>query len=171
MSPHAPPLPRPPGAPRPDGHPPRWSLISTVAADRRPLFGQVIRERMHLNVLGQIVLEEWSRAAYLRPWLVLDAFVIMPDHVHGLLSWAEAPVTPSTVRERFACSLGAFVGGFKAATARRIRLTRLLPPGAAIWARGYEERVIHRSERLERVRRYLANEPVRWLGRREGGRA
>ena len=50
-----------------------------------PLFGHVKRGRMYLNRCGKIVAEEWEHTSELREAVSLDTFIVMPDHVHGLL--------------------------------------------------------------------------------------
>lgn len=60
-------------------------FVTTNTKDRAPLFGAVERGRMHLNARGKIVMEEWQRTGDLRAEVSLDTFIVMPDHVHGLL--------------------------------------------------------------------------------------
>ncbi len=49
------------------------------------LFGEVAAGSIVLNPMGQVVEEEWLRTAEIRPNVELDAFVIMPNHVHGIV--------------------------------------------------------------------------------------
>lgn len=60
-------------------------FVTTNTRKRVPLFGHVERGRMCLNRYGEIVAEEWERTGELREAVSLDAFIVMPDHVHGLL--------------------------------------------------------------------------------------
>jgi putative transposase len=62
-------------------------FITIVTQDRECLFGEVIDGEMHLNNFGKIVWEEWYRTAKLRPNIVLieDEFVVMPNHIHGII--------------------------------------------------------------------------------------
>jgi REP element-mobilizing transposase RayT len=52
---------------------------------RRHLFGQIVGGVMRCSPAGDIVWEEWRRTEALRADVVLDAFVVMPDHVHGII--------------------------------------------------------------------------------------
>ncbi len=63
----------------------RAYFAATNTRKRVPLFGVVERSRMYLNAFGKVVAEEWTRTGELRDEVSLDAFVVMPDHVHGLL--------------------------------------------------------------------------------------
>ena len=44
---------------------------------------------MCLNEYGKVVEEEWAQTAIVRPYVVLDAFVVMPNHVHGVIIIAD----------------------------------------------------------------------------------
>lgn len=79
----------PPGARsrRFDGHDYRGGVyfVTTNTRKRIPLFGSVECGRMYLSDYGKIAAEEWQRTGDLRDEVSLDAFIVMPDHVHGLL--------------------------------------------------------------------------------------
>ncbi len=50
-----------------------------------PIFGQIVNAVMMLNEIGNIVNDEWYRTPRIRPNVELDEFVIMPDHIHGII--------------------------------------------------------------------------------------
>ncbi len=58
-------------------------------------------------------------------------------------------------------SLGAIVGSFKAATAKRINNMRG-SPGAPVWQRNYYEHIIRDEGDLARIRQYIRDNPARW---------
>ncbi|HOV61199.1 MAG TPA: transposase [Candidatus Hydrogenedentes bacterium] len=60
-------------------------FITICTANRKCLFGKVVDCQMRLNETGRIVRDEWLQTAALRPGVVLDAFVVMPNHVHGII--------------------------------------------------------------------------------------
>ena len=60
-------------------------FVTLCTAHRECLFGEVVNGEMHLSDVGKIVLEEWTQTAIIRPNVELDAFVIMPNHVHGII--------------------------------------------------------------------------------------
>jgi REP element-mobilizing transposase RayT len=60
-------------------------FVTVCACDRRCLFGTVKRGRVDLALCGQIVVEEWRRSEEIRDEVVLDAFVVMPNHLHGIV--------------------------------------------------------------------------------------
>ncbi len=60
-------------------------FLTLCAQDRRCLFGDVVDGVVRLNALGEIVAREWMHTADIRPEMKLDAYVIMPNHLHGLV--------------------------------------------------------------------------------------
>jgi REP element-mobilizing transposase RayT len=69
--------------------------------------------------------------------------------------------TPSTAQERRRMLLPKVIGYFKMNTAKRANLLRALP-GEPFWQRDYYEHVIRNRVELERIRDYIANNPLKW---------
>src|ERR1041384_2791761 len=64
-------------------------FVTICVHHRECLFGEVVDGSIVLKDLGKIVATEWRRTAEIRPNLTVDEFVVMPNHLHGLL-WMEA---------------------------------------------------------------------------------
>ena len=73
-------------------------FVTTNTHRNRCLFGRIVQGRMVLNPLGRIVAEEWRRSEELRDTIVLDAFVVMPNHVHGIVCIVPPGVTDVSPR-------------------------------------------------------------------------
>ena len=98
------------------------------------------------------------------PGITLDAFVLMPNHIHGIIFINESDVEATGgspirrgPRQR---SLGLFLNGFKSATTKRIN--DLQRTGLSVWQRNYYEHVIRDEDSLRRIREYIVNNPARW---------
>jgi putative transposase len=119
---------------------------------------------MELTETGRIVVEEWERTLAVRPNVDLDAFIVMPDHLHGIIVATrrddEAPMPDSGRLHSPTRTIGAIVRGFKAAVVRRV--------GAPIWQRNYYEHTIRGDADLDRIRQYIIGNPGRWEERRRG---
>lgn len=148
---------------------------------REWMFGEVVDDAMQLNVYGEIVMNEWQHTGN-RGFVELDAFVVMPNHVHGIIvinhpyqatasgvgAQHAAPlhvpkrkpggITPNNVAPG---SLGAIVRGFKSAVTRQINLKRNTP-GAPVWQRNYWERIIRDEREWNWIRQYIATNPAKW---------
>ena len=152
----------------------RGAYFVTIATQGREcLFGEVVDGEMVLSDFGNVVVEEWERTAQLRPYVRLDAFVVMPNHVHGIIWIVDddtamvvgaqrrcAPTTPPNVLPR---SLGAIVRAFKSAVTKRINLMRETP-GAPVWQRNYYERIVRNEQELNATRQYILDNPINWQG-------
>jgi REP element-mobilizing transposase RayT len=90
--------------------------------------------------------------------VTLDEWVLMPNHLHGLLVFASAGQPPASQQPR-ANSLGAVVRSYKAAVARTVRQAGY---SRFAWQRGYYEHVVRLEADLERIRAYIRNNPAQW---------
>ena len=140
----------------------------TVCTDGRELlFGEVKDDEMALNELGRIAEEEWLQSARIRIEIELDALVVMPNHVHGIViigdnpRRGDRPVARGGPRPR---SLGAMMAGFKSAATRRINTMRGTP-GASVWQRNYYEHIVRNQATLDRIRQYITDNPAGWMER------
>ena len=59
----------------------------TVCVDKRIcLFGEIVNGIMQVNNLGKTVQEEWLKTAAIRPQVILDEYVVMPNHFHAIVT-------------------------------------------------------------------------------------
>jgi REP-associated tyrosine transposase len=147
-------------------------FITICAYGREPLF--------NTPSFREIVENAW-RAIPAHPHaadVTLDEFVIMPDHVHGILvidgdGGAEDRGRPAVASDDdhrgcgvvsasqclLSGSIGAIVGNFKSLVARRINTVRGTP-GANVWQRGFYDRIIRDDQEMMAVRAYIRNNPT-----------
>jgi len=64
---------------------PNWYYITICTHDRENIFGKIQRSKMILNEFGKIVDEEWLKTKEIRKNIDLDYYVIMPNHLHGII--------------------------------------------------------------------------------------
>lgn len=153
---------------------PRWYFITTNTYRRTPHFGTIEDGRMIRSRAGEIVAEEWQRTEELRDNVELDAFIVMPSHVHGLirlvdprltgLEMSPLPTEDGTPLREFgnavAHSLSTIVGCFKAAATRRIhRLDGW--KHVEVWQSRFHDHIVPDQEALHRIRRYIRTNPQR----------
>lgn len=129
----------------------RWDSIK---------LGHVIKGKKHPNENGVIVSRCWHDLVNHYQWIVLDAFVVMPNHIHGIIFLME----PS--REDKGPSLATVVGSFKSYSARRIN-ERLKRAGNPVWQTSFYDRVIRDEVELDKFRNYIMTNPLRWSLKRD----
>ena len=123
--------------------------------------------KMRLNNRGKVVEEEWIRAAVLRPYVELDSFVVMPNHIHGITCIRDngrntARLAPTFGRfgRPLPSSLPTIIGAFKSACTRRIN--EMEKTTGVVWQRNYYEHIIRNESELSRIREYIGNNAGRW---------
>jgi putative transposase len=108
--------------------------------------GVVRAARMIEHSAGSIVRSTWGHLPARFPGVKTDAFVVMPDHIHGIIVLNGGP------------TLGQVVGAFKSMSARAIN--RELERQGPVWQRGYYEHIVRDRDDLNRIRRYINTNPA-----------
>jgi putative transposase len=154
---------------------PGWYFVTICTEGRVRLFGDVLHGEVHLTPEGRIVDRQVRALPRQNRRVELDAFVVMPDHVHLIIGLAGAAgncpgqtvVVPGDGRSIPAGtapgSLAAVVQNLKSVTSRHINRHRGTP-GERVWQRNYWERIIRTGAAHARIRRYVMDNPAKWPG-------
>ena len=147
---------------------PAWYFITICTKDHRTYFGEIGDGPVRLSAIGRIVVDEWQKTADIRPYVELDEFVVMPNHIHGIVIIKPPDDTPrvetsrrgvSTTPRLQKASLGSIIGQFKIACTRRI------------WAAGFRDfarqtrfhdHIIRGERALTAIREYISSNPAKW---------
>jgi putative transposase len=152
-----------------------WYFITLCIKNREMLFGAVVNGEMVLNEWGKIAEIEWQKTEEIRKNIVIDLYVIMPNHLHGIIGIVEdkdrsvRANSYSPQRDQFqphgfrspSKTIGAIIRGYKVAVTKKINISRNTP-GLPIWQRNYYERVIRDEPELNRIRKYIIENPSKW---------
>ncbi len=135
-------------------------FVTIVTKDREPLFGEIIDDEMRLNEIGKIVEFTWNDLIHHNPDIGLDEFVIMPNHIHGIIHIFNpigAGLEPAPKRT----PLSEIVRQFKTFSAKRINQNRGTP-GLPVWQRNYYEHIIGTDHEYQNNADYIENNPLNW---------
>jgi len=148
-----------------------WFFITICTFKMQPFFGEIRNGMMNLNEFGKIVDDEWNKTKSIRQNVELDSYVIMPNHLHGILI-IDKMITSSSnniqnnnrANQRFAPtlqpnSLGSILGQFKSIVTKRIRNTG---QNNFKWHRNYYEHIIRNENDLHGIRKYIKENPLKW---------
>lgn len=163
-------------------------FITLCSEDRKNIFGEISDGELILNPLGEIAKEEWLRTPKIRPNLSLGEYIIMPNHLHGIIHidyQIKKKKTENTRKfESPSQTIGAIIRGFKGATTKRINIfireikdnsgsstgelqfapTDIILSGkGSIWQRNYYEHIIKTEKAYENISNYIINNPKNWL--------
>ncbi len=139
---------------------PRWYFVTICTKNHKEYFGEIKNEKMTLNGLGKIAEECWKQIHVHYKTVELDEFVIIPNHVHGIiiLNNVETPYMAS-LQESKPVSLGDVIGKYKAAVTRNIRI---LGSGDFKWLPRFYDRIIRNEKELFNIRKYIKQNPFKW---------
>ena len=164
-----------------------WYFLTICTQDRRPHLGTIQNGIMGLSRAGCIAAKEWRRTPEVRTYVRLDAWIVMPNHVHGILGiTTESPghnaakslddpdVVDSSRRDEstqenkhksdndfrlHAHSVGAIVGQYKSVCTKRIRAA--CRPNFE-WQARYYDRILRNRRERKAARRYILQNPATW---------
>jgi len=167
-----------------------YYYITICTHNREHLFGAIENGVMRHNDIGTIALNEWTRTPEMRPNISLDAFVVMPNHLHGIIvingvigddsrngnsinngdsflrtgTVHRAP-TENLVYEQFgkptSNTIPTIIRGFKAAVTKQVNILRGTP-GEPVWQRNYYEHTIRDDQSHYSITEYIKKNPLRW---------
>jgi REP element-mobilizing transposase RayT len=143
-------------------------FVTICTQSRQPLLASVDLAEHALTSIGKVVARCWLALPRHFPNVALDAWVIMPDHLHGILVLGEGKALPQKSSQRpkgtRPNSLNAIIQNFKSTSTRKVnQLTST--PGAQLWQRDYYERIIRDERAFDTVRRYIENNPAKSASR------
>jgi REP element-mobilizing transposase RayT len=129
---------------------------------------------MKLNKAGEVVKSRWQWLAKHYEYISLDEFAVMPNHVHGILiinkhvnvNRRDNPrIVPTNmglsqkVYSRRYNTLSKTINAFKTTASKRIHQLDVVE---FKWQRSFYEHIIRNEKSLNKIRRYIRNNPIKW---------
>jgi REP element-mobilizing transposase RayT len=132
-------------------------IITVCTQNKVCLFGEIVEGDMRLNDAGKMVEAWWSRLPEKFPTIRLDAWAVMPNHLHGVVMiLSDLPTV----------SLTEAVQWFKTMTTnmyiRGAKQHDWQPFPGKLWQTSFYDHVIRREESLDKIRRFVTTNPLRW---------
>lgn len=140
-------------------------FITLCSADRNNIFGEIVDGEMYQNTFGKIADEEWIKTSEIRNNISLGDFIIMPNHIHGIIRIDFSMNTNGKEKiGKFnspSQSIGAIIRGYKGATTKRINnLIRKISTGELQFA-PTKKSIIH-SQFAPTIPNFLSGEGSIW---------
>ena len=156
-------------------------FVTTVTQDRECQFGEIAEDDFRPNSAGEMIARWWQELPNKFPSVELDEYVIMPNHFHGIIVIVEdkgskegehvgspqpgAP-QPGAPQQRPHAPLSQIVQWFKTMTTneyiRGVKQCGWPQFRGKLWQRNYYERIIRDESELALIRKYIAENPVKW---------
>ena len=151
-------------------------FLTICTAGRQHYFGEIINSEMQLSKAGEYATECWLSIPKHFPYFYLDASVVMPNHIHGIVLIE----TPYFVETRHALSLPQFpdkskqrhfrfrnqgkntissmVGSFKSAVTKLCNENKL----SFGWQSRFHDHIIRDKDEFYKIRNYINNNKANW---------
>jgi len=158
-----------------------WYFITICTGARIPFLGEIEEGEMHRSTLGEIAIHCWLEIPSHFPQASLDEFIIMPNHVHGIIEINAPEIREGTVETQHAASLrnehnqppkqtrqkslpkpgsiSTIVRSYKSAVTRWAGKNGY--PGFR-WQTRFYDHIIRNEKSLERIRAYILGNPFKW---------
>lgn len=147
-------------------------FITVCTAGRQRLFGAVADGQMIHSPPGVLVVDRLRAIPARFPNVAIDAFVVMPDHLHGIVMWGFDPDD-----EGLRSKAGDVVRWLKTSVSRMygtgVAEEGWPPYDRRLWQRDYHDRIIRTDVEMAAIRTYIEGNPGRWRerhGNQSGGR-
>jgi len=146
-------------------------FVTLVTWQRDCIFGEIVKETMHLNELGKTADKCWRSIPEHFPYVELGAYVVMPNHLHGILVIHDAGRATGRLRLREEDNdiphrinikpgiLSAVVRSVRSTVSYR---TSQEHDALGIWQRNYYEHLIHNEREMDTIWRFIEANPAQW---------
>jgi putative transposase len=137
-----------------------YYFITLCIKDKIPLFGAVKGDQILLSPIGKIVSDNLEKAPTIYNHILLDAHVIMPNHIHAIIAIVETPERwASTSEPKKPLPLGIIVNQFKATSTKIIHKLGFVD---FAWQPRYYDHIIRNERSLQKIRDYILGNPAQW---------
>jgi len=154
-------------------------FVTICTKDKECMFGVIEDAQMEFNDAGKMVQNVWHELPGRFPEILLDEFIIMPNHLHGIVSIVGAPLVGAQIPEvgarileedragtRPAPTLGDIISVFKSITTHLytegVMQQRWQHFNGKLWQRNYYEHIIRSEIELNKIREYIINNVLNW---------
>ncbi|MFH1956376.1 MAG: transposase [Patescibacteria group bacterium] len=136
-------------------------FVTICVKDRKEFFGEIKNKEMILNKCGMLVKQQWLWLKKNFYYVELYEFIIMPNHIHCLIS-IDRSKSSDDVQEKInkkILPLSNIVGAFKTTSSKLIHKNGFLNFN---WQRSFFDRIIRNEKEMENIQNYILNNPYNW---------
>ncbi|NQS97098.1 MAG: transposase [candidate division Zixibacteria bacterium] len=152
-------------------------FVTICTQDTVPYFSEVVAAEVKLTFVGELVNKYWMEIPEHFPFVVLDEYIIMPNHLHGIVCICRdealpRPASGDETRSR-PCkkdfysiispktgSLSVIIGSFKSKCTKVVN--QHFPELKFQWQSRFYEHIIRSEQSLEKIREYIRLNPIKW---------
>ncbi len=140
-------------------------FVTICTKHQQCIFSEIKQGNIRFYNLGAIAYNSWLKIPEHFPYITLDVFVVMPNHIHGIL-WINHQQKSSNSKRQFGNivpgSLSSIIRSYKAAVTKEINLMCGQQGTSLVWQRNYYEHIIKDEKALQNIRKYIQDNPLNW---------
>jgi putative transposase len=130
------------------------SLPSSIENDGQSFTSSIAQ--MKLNKYGEIARNQWTWLSEQYRYVILHAFVVMPNHIHGILEINRSRIKSDQIKIK---PLTELIGAYKTTVSKQIHLAGFIE---FQWQRSFFEHIIRDEKSLVRISDYIFDNPKNW---------
>ncbi len=142
-------------------------FVTICTEDKKEFFGKIEKERARLNVIGKIAEKSWLEIPEHFKSIMMDDFIVMPNHLHGILTIYYDKI-PANVVNTHGCSLqerkkmylSKVIGAFKSTVSREVN--KKYSKYNFAWQKSFYDHIIRSEKAAEEIREYIKYNPLNW---------
>jgi len=112
---------------------------------------------LQLTTIGTVAIESWRDIPNHFSFVLLDSFILMPNHLHGILIINKQENNDSSISKSH--NIASIIRAFKGAVKRYANTNDI----SFEWQERYHDRIIRDNKELDNTRLYIYNNPTNWL--------
>ena len=157
---------------------PGYYFVTVCTQEKECLFGSIVNNDMQLNDAGRMIQTVWHQLPDRFAFITTDEFIVMPNHIHGILAFRSQPANnePPIDRDKHPDgerpegtlpeTIGRIMQAFKSICTHDY-ITGVKQQGwqrfsGRLWQRNFWERVIRNELELMHIREYIHYNPAGW---------
>jgi putative transposase len=138
-----------------------YYFLTICTKGRREYFGSVDERMMNLSKYGEVVDQSWYELPQHYVNCSLDIFVVMPNHVHGIIVINNENIVGNGFKPFPTHGLPEIIRGFKTFSSRKIN-ERIVGNDRFQWQKSFYDHIIRSEKSLNNIREYIQNNPLQW---------
>jgi REP element-mobilizing transposase RayT len=155
-----------------------YYFVTICTKNRFNYFGEIKDNEMQLSNIGKIAKQFWQKIPSHFPFIQLDKFIVMPNHIHGIIKIVPVATQhiASLQKQIFAKillrhhnkfgpqsnNLSSVIRGYKTG----VKIFAIKNNIELFWQQRFYDRIIHNENELNHIRQYILNNPRNWLNDR-----
>lgn len=150
-------------------------FITICTWNQIKLFGKIENDRMCVSIYGEVAEREWQKTGELRPYISQHEYIIMPNHIHGIIEIknylsidcrgtacrAQIPPSEEKYGKPTENTIPTIIRSYKAAVTKKVR-ELMNDSKVNIWQKNYYEHIIRNEESYLKISEYIMSNPMKW---------